>query len=297
MPWRLDFSRVVRLARHQEPAPLATGAPGVTSSGGPLHVMPSSDAGGPDIGMATDVGRVRETNEDSLFVAAIAAEGRFGPRLLVAVADGMGGHNAGEIASDLAVHSLAEALRAPHLDDEGEPDPEAALRHAVEWANQAVWRAASQDEARTGMGTTLVCALLDPSGTGVVANVGDSRAYRVTRDGAARVTSDHSWVAEQVREGRMSESEAEMSPYRHVLSRSLGVAPYVDVDLYPIALDEGAALVLCSDGVTTYLEEADFVRAISEAPAAQEAAERLVRLAVGRGGADNATVVVARRPR
>jgi protein phosphatase len=145
------------------------------------------------------------------------------------------------------------------------------------------------------MGTTLVCALVRLSGEVVIANVGDSRAYLVSGGRARLLTTDHSWVVEQVKAGRMSERDAEISPYRHVLSRSLGVMPSVEVDIYSdVRLQPGDALMLCSDGVSTYLGRNDLPRILEESLTSQEAAERLVRLAIGRGGADNATVVVAR---
>jgi protein phosphatase len=148
------------------------------------------------------------------------------------------------------------------------------------------------------MGTTLVCALVTGSGEVTVANVGDSRAYTVT-DGQARlVTVDHTWVTDQVVSGQLTEDEARHSPYRHLLTRSLGATPRVQVDVFgDLHLEVGDALVLCSDGVTTYLEAADVSQVLAESQTAQQAAERLVTLAVRRGGADNATAVVVRRTR
>jgi PPM family protein phosphatase len=237
---------------------------------------------GLDIGSATDVGRVRQSNEDSL----LTLDAGQGP-VLVAVADGMGGHNAGEVASALAVESLERAYSESR---------ETQLAQAVEQANAAIWDAACADVEKEGMGTTLVCALVAPSGEVTIANVGDSRAYAVA-DGQARlVTIDHTWVTDQVLAGQISEEEARTSPYRHLLTRSLGATPRVQVDLFRgLRLEPGDALVLCSDGVTTYLDPKDVSRAVGQAENAQQAAERLVKLAVRRGGADNATAVVVRR--
>jgi serine/threonine protein phosphatase PrpC len=249
-----------------------------------------------ELGAATDVGRVRQTNEDSLLAAA-PDPSEAQPtvdEVVLAVADGMGGHQAGEIASALAVETLAESLQATAVGTPPQP-PDKRLRQAMHWANRSVWEAASRESSREGMGTTLVCALVRPSGEVVIGNVGDSRAYLVTGGKAQLLTTDHSWVIEQVKAGRMSERDAEISPYRHVLSRSLGVLPTVEVDVYTdVRLQPGDALMLCSDGVSTYLGRKDLPRIFEESHTAQEAAERLVRLAIARGGADNATVVVAR---
>jgi protein phosphatase len=241
---------------------------------------------GLDVGQATDVGRVREANEDSML--ALAAENGL---LLVAVADGMGGHKAGEVASGLAVDSLSSSLGRV-----SEADAAELLMGAVQTANSTIWEAAAQDSEREGMGTTLVCALVSSSGLACVANVGDSRAYTVIDDAAQIVTIDHTWVNQQVIDGQLSEREALQSPYRHLLTRSLGNTPQVEVDVFTsVQLQPGNALVLVSDGVTGYLDESDIAAILGQSQTAQQAAERLVRESVQRGGADNATAVVVRR--
>jgi PPM family protein phosphatase len=238
---------------------------------------------GLDIGSATDVGRVRESNEDALLTLPHPS----GQRVLVAVADGMGGHNAGEVASAIAVESLQRIYSAASS---------TPLEHAIAEANQNIWQAASEDIAKDGMGTTLVCAIVDASGEISLANVGDSRAYAVSGGQARLVTIDHTWVTDQVRAGQMSPEDARISPYRNLLTRSLGAQPLVQVDVFDdLRLESGDALVLCSDGVTTYLDARDVSHEVAAAASAQDAAERLVKLAVRRGGADNATAVVVRR--
>jgi serine/threonine protein phosphatase PrpC len=240
-----------------------------------------------DIGTATDVGRVREHNEDSFL--AVRPTGARGGTALVAVADGMGGHKAGEVASALAVQSLQQAL------DDSDPaaSADALLRQALEAGNRAIWEAAAEDFEKEGMGTTIVAALLSADGQVVIANVGDSRAYTYAAGEATLVTIDHTWVNQQVRAGQMSEPESRVSPFRNLLTRSLGSQPHVDIDLFAdLRLDVGDALALVSDGVTGYLDERDFATILRGAADAQEAAERLVEEAVQRGGADNATAVV-----
>ena len=240
-----------------------------------------------DIGTATDVGRVREANEDS-FLAVRARDGG----ALVAVADGMGGHKAGEVASALAVQVLQQML------DDSDPavEADALLTRAFELGNRSIWDAAAEDVDKEGMGTTFVAALLNADGQAVVANVGDSRAYVFAGGAAKLLTIDHTWVNQQVRAGQMTEQEARLSPFRNLLTRSLGSAPRVEIDVFMgLQLEAGDALILVSDGVTGYLEERDFSSILHAAVDAQEAAERLVREAVQRGGADNATAVVVRR--
>lgn len=243
-----------------------------------------------DIGTATDVGRVREGNEDSLVVVQL--EGSRKGQVLVAVADGMGGHNAGEVASALAVDAVKRVASS------AEPGVIAddLLTEAVSLGNQTIWDAAAEDVAKDGMGTTLVCALIDAAGQAVIANVGDSRAYAFVNGEAYLVTADHTWVNEQVLAGMMSQREARFSPFRNLLTRTLGNAPRVDVDIFHgLQLEPGDALVLVSDGVTGYLDESDLAVILNETDTAQAAAERLVAEAVDRGGADNATAVVVRR--
>jgi len=243
-----------------------------------------------DIGSATDVGRVRETNEDSLLVVEL--RGQHHGQVLVGVADGMGGHNAGEVASALAVESIRRAMDAVAADD----SPSDVLTRAVRLGNETIYQAAAEDPAKDGMGTTCVCALVDGDGQVVIANVGDSRAYAYVGGQVYLVTADHTWVNEQVLAGVMSQREARVSPFRNLLTRTLGNSPSVDVDVFTgLQLEPGDGLVLVSDGVTGYLDEGDILSVLAEAASAQQAAERLVAEAVNRGGADNATAVVVRR--
>ena len=243
-----------------------------------------------DIGLSSDVGRVREGNEDALLV--VEPDGPRAGQLVVAVADGMGGHNAGEVASAIAVDSLRRVIETA----EASLDAAELLTNGVSLGNQAIWDAAADDVAKDGMGTTLVCALLDETGKVVIANVGDSRAYAYLGGHVHLVTADHTWVNEQVVAGYLSPGDARTSPYRNLLTRTLGNAPRVDVDIFSgLHLESGDGLVLVSDGVTGYLDESDMAVVLRESASAQEAAERLVSEAVERGGADNATAVVVRR--
>jgi PPM family protein phosphatase len=224
-----------------------------------------------DIGSATDIGRVRERNEDAVLVEPP----------LFAVADGMGGHRGGQVASQVALETL-EQLEA---DDGG------SLAEHVRGANRAVWERAERDEQLSGMGTTLTAVRVNGT-SAVLVHVGDSRAY-LMRDGELRkLTTDHTLVDRMVRSGEITEAEADVHPHKNVLTRALGTDPEVDVDERSVALEDGDRLLLCSDGLTGMVTE-EQIRAILEAnPAPQTAAERLVRAANRAGGVDNISVVV-----
>ena len=229
-------------------------------------------------GATTDVGRVRTINQDSFLV--------LDDRGLYAVADGMGGHQGGEVASTLAV----EALRATFVG--GTSD---ALAEAIEEANLRIHERGEADPDLQGMGTTVVAVAVvedDDGGSLLIANVGDSRGY-LFRDGdLTQLTEDHSMVADLVREGRITEAEAEVHPQRNIVTRVLGVYDQVDIDLWPVDVVRGDRLLLCSDGLFNEVaadQTASVLRRLSDP---QEAADELVRLANEGGGRDNITVLV-----
>jgi protein phosphatase len=234
------------------------------------------------VGSATDVGRRRDHNEDDL-VTFVAADGS----TVLVVADGMGGHKAGEVASAIAVRVLQRDLTQPGA------DPTAALRAAIEQANLEVWQEAEGDPEKSGMGTTVVAAVIVGE-RAYLANAGDSPAYLV-RDGAAeQITHDHGLVAEQVAAGLITEEDAEHHPYRHMLTRCLGVDPSVEVEVYPPrALQPGDVLVLASDGLTEHVRRHE-IAALTTATDPTQVAHGLIAVANQRGGHDNTTVVVAR---
>ncbi|MGZ4690018.1 MAG: Stp1/IreP family PP2C-type Ser/Thr phosphatase [Acidimicrobiia bacterium] len=223
-------------------------------------------------GGATDQGQVREANEDGYVVDR---------RLqLFAVADGMGGHRAGEVASATAL----EALRAAVASGTGIGD-------AITSANAAVHGKASDDVELHGMGTTLTAIV--PDGNGVlIGHVGDSRAY-LLRDGELRqLTTDHSLVEELVREGRLTEEQAAVHPQRSIITRALGVEGNVEVDVYPVALQPGDRLMLCSDGLTTMVRPNDIAAVLRQESDPTRAANLLVDAANAAGGEDNITTIV-----
>ncbi|MFP5450564.1 MAG: Stp1/IreP family PP2C-type Ser/Thr phosphatase [Thermoleophilia bacterium] len=222
----------------------------------------------------SDVGRVRHHNEDR-------ALGR-GP--VIAVADGMGGAKAGEVAAQMAVDAV-EAL----------PEPVSAedVRDAIARANGAIFDLARADSDKAGMGTTLTAALLSGSALSVL-HVGDSRAYLWRRGELAQITDDHSVVVELVRRGSLSPAEAEVHPHRNVITRALGAERNVVADIVTQPLEAGDVILLCSDGLSSYVADAAIAAALADATDLNAAARELVALANRAGGADNVTVVLGR---
>lgn len=224
-----------------------------------------------EVGSATDIGRVRERNEDSVLVD---------PPLYV-VADGMGGHRGGQVASQVALETMEE------LATEGP----GSLADHVHRANRAVWDRSVEDERLSGMGTTLTAARIDGA-SALIAHVGDSRAY-LLRDGMLRqLTTDHTLVDRMVKSGEITEAEAEVHPHKNVLTRALGTDEQVEVDEDSIALVDGDRLLICSDGLTGMVTEDQIQAILENSDHPQQAADRLVKAANRAGGIDNISVVV-----
>lgn len=231
---------------------------------------------------ATDVGRRRRTNED-----------RFGfdPGLgLYLVADGMGGHTAGQVASGLAMDAMLEAVRCGTV---GDGSPTERLRRAVAAANDLIFGTAEEQPGLAGMGTTLV-ALLVAGGRAAVAHVGDSRVYRVRAGRIRQLTDDHSLVGELQRRGEISADAAREHPHRHVLTRALGVRADAEPDLAELGFESGDVFVLCTDGLTQHVRDEEIEKSVVAGADLAEACERLVALANARGGEDNITVLLVR---
>lgn len=218
----------------------------------------------------------RPSNEDSALGLTLADGAE-----LVAVADGMGGHAAGEVASRTALDALAAALRGG-----------AGLRDAVLEANAAVRDLAASDPELAGMGTTLV-ALLRRGERYEIANVGDSRAYRMDAAGLRQLTQDHSFAAEVVRRGEMTDEEAARSPWKNALTRAVGGEADIEVDVFgPFDVAEPHAVLLCTDGVYRVLDAAELAERLAGAASADAAARALADAAIRAGSQDNATAAV-----
>ena len=224
-------------------------------------------------GSRTDVGCVREHNEDSLVVA---------PPLYV-VCDGMGGHAAGEVASEIAVNVIADRVPAT-------PDA-AALGQAVEEANLAIIQAAREGVGRAGMGCTCTAAMLENERL-IVAQVGDSRAYLLHGGTLQQITRDHSLMADFIEAGQITPEEARVHPQRSVITRALGSDPRTQPDLFEINVNTGDRLLICSDGLTSMIEDYEIEDILNRTPDPQIAASKLVNAAIAAGGHDNVTVIV-----
>lgn len=249
-----------------------------------------------DIAAQTDIGRRKRNNEDYFGVFREDTPGLrfFSEGALLCVADGLGGHVGGEIASKLAVSLLRDVLKeAAPSDDKGEYDPLPLLKQYITRSNDSIFQT-NQDLVKNGrpMGTTLLAALVTP-GHVYIGNVGDSRCY-LFRDGEIVLkTQDHSWVDEQVKMGLMSKAEAESDSRRYLVTRSVGTHPQVDMDVYTWEVQPGDALLLCTDGLVNMAKDAEICEEFRRNASPAEIAQRLVNLANDNGGKDNITVIVA----
>jgi serine/threonine protein phosphatase PrpC len=225
----------------------------------------------------TDAGRKRRRNEDS-FVQAPP---------LFAVADGMGGAQAGEVASRLAAAAFREFHEADDL------DPEERVATIIQEANRRIYERAKSDAQASGMGTTITAALVAEGGV-AVGHVGDSRAYRLRNGQLAQLTEDHSLVADLVRSGRLTPDEADSHPQRSVITRALGTDLHVDVDTFTADVEAGDVFLLCSDGLTTMVGDDEITETVARSSSLEEATKALVKAANRAGGEDNVTVVLFR---
>ena len=241
------------------------------------------------LGARSDIGMTRSANEDA-FCALAAPNAPSGSDALLAVADGMGGHKAGEVASDMA-RGLVAGLSCDGMAAQAKGGLVAALQRTISELNAEIHGAGSRPETR-GMGTTLTAAVLAGSAL-TIGHVGDSRAY-LLRDGKLRqLTQDHSWVAEQVAGGVLTPGEAEAHPWRNILTRAVGVEPGVQVDGMTLEVTEGDLLLVCSDGVHALVRDDEISRLLAGG-GPQSSSREIVDLANAKGGIDNITVVVAR---
>ena len=244
------------------------------------------------VGAKTDVGLKRSHNEDDLCVDSDVG--------LYVVCDGMGGQNAGEVASRLAVETIQRHVRDARRDENlpmiGAADRQFSaqtnrLASAIRLANQAIRNAAKQNAEQEGMGTTVVSTVLNGQVLSV-AHVGDSRIYLIRGETIQQLIEDHSLVAEQVRRGLLTEEEAERSPQKNIITRALGVDDTVDVDLDEVPLMRGDRVLLCSDGLTRGVKPAEILEVIRGEKEPQAASERLIEMANAAGGLDNTTVIL-----
>lgn len=240
---------------------------------------------------ATDVGKKRQENEDSLLHFSLTSKN--GAAAVLAVADGIGGHAGGKTASSIAVRVLEENSRRYFKNEIGESYHHARMmEEASQDANRTIFKESAENTGLTGMGSTMVAALIT-NGEATVSNVGDSRAYLI-RDGSVRqLTHDHSWKAEQLRLKILSEEEISQSPFKHTITRSLGFQSDVEIDIFQIDLKDGDYLLLCSDGLYESLNDDLTLKIFLSKKHPEKIAQKLVKAANQRSGHDNITAVVA----
>jgi protein phosphatase len=239
----------------------------------------------------TDKGLIRPNNEDDFFLDP--------KRGILAVADGMGGHASGEVASKMAVDVLRNYFqqsgegKAPLIAscyNENYSDETNQLCSAIQLANKAIHEAAKSNPQLHGMGTTLAAIMIQGRKLSI-AHVGDSRIYLVRAGEIEQLTDDHTLVYEQVKHDLISKEEAEQSTIRHVLTRALGIAPFVDVDLDEMTLAEGDVLILCSDGLSGMISDQEILLTAASLDNPSVACQKLITMANEKGGKDNITVV------
>lgn len=233
----------------------------------------------------SDKGRYRAENQDSFEICSV------GDDTLAVVCDGMGGAAGGLLASELAAGRFLAFARAA-LEASGGDEVEDILRQAADAANRKVYRYASQTEEYSGMGTTLVAGYWTGD-TVYFVNVGDSRAYRIAKDGIVQITKDHSLVQQMIDRGEITPAQGRHHPRRNIITRAVGSERFVTCDIFAVPIRPGDCYLLCSDGLTNTVEEAELHRVILAAADAEAACMTLVTTAVESGARDNVTAVVA----
>ena len=233
----------------------------------------------------SDIGLVRTSNEDACRCGVFSQDAAW-----AVVCDGMGGVNGGNVASSIAVEKISETILSGYHEGMSGDSVRELIASAITRANESVHNMAGNDVTLTGMGTTVVAVII--SGSVVhVAHAGDSRAYLISSDGIHRLTTDHSMVQEMVDKGDLTEQEARKHPQKNIITRALGVEASFRIDYSETSAPEGCRLLICTDGLTNYLEE-DRIFSLAKEYSGKELTEKLVALAKSAGGGDNITVVV-----
>ena len=231
------------------------------------------------VGIKSDAGNVRELNED---YASFIEDERF---KIYLVADGMGGHNAGEIASKLAVKSIIRYLLEHSEEDEN------ILLNAVKYANNEIYEISQKNDKCKGMGTTITGCFIKGDMIQVV-NVGDSCCFSIKDNEIKKVTKDHSWVQELIDAGAITEEEGRVHPKKNIITRALGTNSSVKIDIFNIDKSESSMFLLCYDGLSNEVRKEEMIEIVNKCKDFNEACEKLVDLAKSRGGKDNITVLL-----
>ncbi len=232
----------------------------------------------------TDTGIVREMNQDYYFMSETAVGNL--PNLFI-VADGMGGHKAGDYASRYSTQRVVASITRNPGDQ-----PVTILKEAIEKANELLVIESKEDESKAGMGTTIVAAVIEDSQL-YVANVGDSRLY-VIGDTIMQITKDHSLVNEMVRMGEIDESQARVHPDKNIITRAIGASEHVEVDFFEVELSKDDTILLCSDGLTNMVSDEQILEIIKKNDTPQKQVTELVKTANNNGGRDNITAMIVK---
>jgi len=235
----------------------------------------------------TDKGAVRSENQDAYYIDLLRQSGQ----AICIVCDGMGGAQAGDVASEMAVSIFTEEVKAALKPDMSPAAIGELLRSAAESANKEIFLRSMKNEELFGMGTTLVAAVITGD-TAVVANVGDSRAYHITPDGARRITRDHSVVEDMIQRGEITRDQARNHPVKNYITRAVGTEDCVRCDIFTVPLAQGEFLLLCSDGLSNVVSDPELLFEVIFWGEPDDCCDRLLTIASNRGAPDNVTIVL-----
>lgn len=243
------------------------------------------------VGYKTHIGMMREHNEDSLLVI-----NEFYPKIRIyAVADGMGGHNAGEVASSMAIEGLQECFQNPQYYDkiDGLDSIEKQMKALIKSINTKIMEKSYNDAALSGMGTTLTL-VVNYKDDIHISHIGDSRVYKINNNGIVQLTQDHSFVADLVKKGQITKAEAQNHPQKNIITRALGTDAEIYADTYRYKLQPNDIILLCTDGLTNSLSEEQIYEIVKEKEDSnfQQITEKLVQLSNDHGGKDNISVII-----
>ncbi|MBR5520055.1 MAG: Stp1/IreP family PP2C-type Ser/Thr phosphatase [Clostridia bacterium] len=236
---------------------------------------------------ATDKGKRRKDNQDNYYIDVQHSENQ----AFLVVGDGMGGANSGDIASNMAVSLFAAEVRKRYKPGMTTAYMRSVMNDAIYQANRLTYEKSNEDPAYTGMGTTMVAAMVDGA-EACILNIGDSRAYHVTQTGIRQITHDHSVAAEMVRRGELSADEARLHPAKNYITRAVGTEPKVEPEFFKQKVAPGDVILLCSDGLSNMLLDEEILFEIRSDSDLSTCPDRLIRIANDRGGPDNITAVI-----
>ncbi len=233
---------------------------------------------------------MRPENQDAYFIDLL----RQTNQALCVVCDGMGGARAGDVASELAVRVFSEEVLSKLKPSMNRAAIAETMSRAVEATNKEIFEKSMSNEEYFGMGTTLVAAVITDN-TAVIANVGDSRAYLITKEGLHKVTHDHSVVEDMIHRGEITRDQARRHPVKNYITRAIGTEDHVDCDIFTVSMNEGDFLLLCSDGLSNIVSDPEMLFEVIYWGAPDDCCERLLAIATGRGAPDNVTIVIFQR--